>query len=92
MARVTAVFANHAQADAAIAELRRRGVSDSHLSIVAKRVDEVEVNRLRGDHRSDGGEVLRGAGAGDERDLALDLSRGLLSDLEVLLDREQVEA
>lgn len=46
MARVTAVFADHAQADAAIAELRRRGVSDSHLSIVARRVDDVEVGRL----------------------------------------------
>jgi hypothetical protein len=45
MARVTAVFADHAQADAAIAELRRRGVSDSHLSIVAKRVEDVEVGR-----------------------------------------------
>ena len=46
MSRVTAVFANHAQADAAIAELRRRGVADSHLSIVAKRVDDIEVNKL----------------------------------------------
>ena len=46
MSRVTAVFANHAQADAAIAELRRRGVSDSHLSIIAKRVEDVEVSRL----------------------------------------------
>jgi hypothetical protein len=45
MARVTAVFASHEQADAAIAELRRRGVSDSHLSIVARRVDDVEVDR-----------------------------------------------
>jgi hypothetical protein len=45
MSRVTAAFANHAQADAAIAELRRRGVADSHLSIVARRVDDVEVDR-----------------------------------------------
>jgi hypothetical protein len=45
MARVTAAFANHAQAEQAIAELRRRGVSDSHLSIVARRVDDVEVTR-----------------------------------------------
>lgn len=45
MARVTAAFTDHAQADAAIAELRRRGIADSHLSIVAKRVEEVEVNR-----------------------------------------------
>src|SRR4026208_2476018 len=46
MSRVTAVFANHAQADAAIAELRQRGVSDAHLSIIAKRVDDVGVNKL----------------------------------------------
>ena len=45
MSRVTAAFASHAQADAAIAELRRRGVADSHLSIVARRVDDVEVDR-----------------------------------------------
>ena len=45
MARVTAAFADHAQADAAIAELRRRGIADSHLSIVAKSVEDVEVNR-----------------------------------------------
>ena len=45
MARVTAAFTDHSQADAAIAELRNRGVTDSHLSIVARRVDEVEVDR-----------------------------------------------
>jgi len=45
MARVTAAFADHAQADAAIAALRNRGIADSHLSIVAKRVEDVEVNR-----------------------------------------------
>ena len=45
MARVTAAFANHAQADSAIAALRQRGVADSHLSIVARRVDDVEVDR-----------------------------------------------
>ena len=45
MARVTAAFADHAQADAAIAALRHRGIADSHLSIVAKRVEDVEVNR-----------------------------------------------
>ena len=45
MARVTAVFADHAAADAAISVLRRRGVSDSNMSFVAKRVDDVEVGR-----------------------------------------------
>lgn len=48
MARVTAAFANHAQADAAIAELRRRGVSDTHLSIVARRVEDIEVRPPEG--------------------------------------------
>jgi hypothetical protein len=45
MSRVTAVFEDHERADRAIAELRRRGVSDNHLSIVARRVAEVEVGR-----------------------------------------------
>ena len=45
MSRVTAVFANRAQAEEAIAELRRHGVTDSHLSIVARRVDDVEVDK-----------------------------------------------
>lgn len=64
MSRVTAAFANHAQADTAIAELRRRGVSDSHLSIVAKRVDDVEV--IRPPEASAGERVAKGAitGAG----------------------------
>ena len=60
MARVTAVFANHAQADAAIAELRQRGVSDSHLSIVAKRVDDVEVEAGPDEER--GATLRRAAG------------------------------
>ena len=45
MARVTAVFADHSAADAAIAVLRRRGVADSNMSFVAKRVEDVEVGR-----------------------------------------------
>jgi hypothetical protein len=59
MARVTAAFANHAQADAAIAELRRRGVADTHLSIVAKRVDDLEV--IRPPEASAGERVAKGA-------------------------------
>lgn len=58
MARVTAVFANHAQADAAIAELRQRGVTDSHLSIVAKRVEDVEVKLPEATH---GERIAKGA-------------------------------
>jgi hypothetical protein len=45
MARVTAVFADPAQAETAITELRQRGVTDSRLSIVARRVDDREVER-----------------------------------------------
>lgn len=48
MARVTAVFADHAAADAAISVLRRRGVADSNMSFVAKRVEDVEVKRPEG--------------------------------------------
>ena len=59
MARVTAAFADHAQADAAIAALRNRGVADSHLSIVAKRVEDVEVNRRP--EASTGERVAKGA-------------------------------
>jgi hypothetical protein len=60
MARVTAVFADHAKADAAIAVLRHRGVSDSHLSIVAKRVEDVEVAARRPEG-STGERVAKGA-------------------------------
>jgi hypothetical protein len=58
MARVTAVFADHEQADQAIVALRQRGVSDSHLSIVAKRVDDVEVKHPEA---STGERVAKGA-------------------------------
>ena len=59
MARVTAVFADHARADEAIAVLRNRGVTDSRLSIVAKRVDDVEVTRRP--EGSTGERVAKGA-------------------------------
>lgn len=59
MARVTAVFADPAQAETAIAELRRRGVTDSHLSIVARRVDDREVERRP--EASAGERVAKGA-------------------------------
>lgn len=45
MARVTAVFADPAQAETAITELRQRGVTDSRLSIIARRVEDREVAR-----------------------------------------------
>jgi hypothetical protein len=65
MARVTAIFDDRLQAERAIAELRRRGVSDSHLSIVARRVDDVEVETAR-PAASAGERVAKGAitGAG----------------------------
>lgn len=78
MSRVTAVFANHAQADAAIAELRRRGVSDSHLSIVAKRVDDIEVKRPEapaGERIAKG--AITGVGVGTLFGLAAALIPGL---------------
>lgn len=58
MARVTAAFVDHEKADAAIAALRQRGVSDSHLSIVARRVDDVEV---RHPEASAGERIAKGA-------------------------------
>jgi hypothetical protein len=59
MARVTAVFADTAQAENAIAEMRRRGVTDSRLSIVARRVDDREVERRP--EASAGERVAKGA-------------------------------
>jgi hypothetical protein len=59
MARVTAVFADPAQAETAIAEMRRRGVTDSRLSIVARRVDDREVERRP--EASAGERVAKGA-------------------------------
>src|SRR5687768_1575237 len=45
MARVTAVFDDRTQAERAIAELRRRGITDTDMSIVARRTDDVEVTK-----------------------------------------------
>ena len=43
MARVTAVFDDRTQAERAIAELRRSGISDKDMSIVSRRPDDVDV-------------------------------------------------
>ena len=66
MARVTAVFDDRTQAERAIAELRRRGISDSEMSIVSRRPDDVDVT---GRAAHDTGErvgkgALAGAGVG----------------------------
>jgi hypothetical protein len=70
MARVTAVFDDRTQAERAIAELRRRGISDSEMSIVSRRPDDIDVTgRAAHDTGSDTGErvgkgALAGAGVG----------------------------
>lgn len=40
--RVSAVFANATEAEPAIAELRRRGISDQHLSVLTRHVEQPE--------------------------------------------------
>src|SRR6476620_4951679 len=52
MARVTAVFDDRTQAERAIAELRRRGIPDAQVSIVARRPDEVDVTAGRADDKT----------------------------------------
>jgi uncharacterized membrane protein len=67
MARVTAVFDDRTQAERAIAELRKSGISDKEMSIVSRRPDDVEV---KGDPTADtageriGKGALAGAGVG----------------------------
>ena len=64
MGRVTAIFENQAQAENALAELRRRGIPDSNLSIVARRADDVEVSRERVVDDDAGSRIGKGALAG----------------------------
>jgi hypothetical protein len=65
MARATAIFDDREQAEHAIAELRRRGVTDSHLSIIARRLEDAEIER-RPPGASAGERIAKGAitGAG----------------------------
>jgi hypothetical protein len=63
MGRVTAIFDDRSQAERAISELRRRGVSDANLSVVSRRPDDVEVGR-DADTDSAGERVGKGALAG----------------------------
>jgi hypothetical protein len=66
MARVTAVFHDGAQAERAVMELRRMGISDASLSIISRRMSDAEVERDRGDDDSVAGRMVKGtlAGAG----------------------------
>ncbi len=67
MARVTAVFDDRTQAERAIAELRRGGISEKDLSIVSRRPDDVEVKEGPADDKAGeriGKGALAGAGVG----------------------------
>ena len=67
MARVTAVFDDRTQAEQAIAELRRSGISDNDMSIVSKRPDDVDVTGKVADGKAGeriGKGALAGAGVG----------------------------
>jgi hypothetical protein len=67
MARVTAVFDDRSQAERAIAELRRRGISDAQMSIVSRRPDDVDVTPGASSRAADdktGERVGKGALAG----------------------------
>lgn len=67
MARVTAVFDDRTQAERAVADLRRRGISDAEMSIVARRQDDVEVTHPTADDNTGervGKGALAGAGVG----------------------------
>lgn len=63
MSRVTAVFDNERQAEQAITALRSVQVPDAHLSVITRRVDDVEVpEHKHGD--SAPARVAKGAAAG----------------------------
>ena len=69
MARVTAIFDDRSQAERAVSELRRRGVSDADLSIISKRAEDAEVARGTAKDTDTTGErvgkgALAGAGVG----------------------------
>ena len=67
MARVSAVFDDQAQAERAIVELRRRGISDAEMSVVSRRQDDVDVTKRPADDKTGermGKGALAGAGVG----------------------------
>jgi len=80
MARATSIFDDRSQAERAIAEIRRRGVSDAHLSVVTRRLDDVEVAKVQ--HVDSTGEriakgAITGAGIGTLFGLAAVLIPGV---------------
>ena len=67
MARVTAIFDDRTQAERAVTELRRSGISDADISIVSRRPDDVEVKGGAADDKTGeriGKGALAGAGVG----------------------------
>lgn len=80
MARVTAVFDDRTQAERAITELRRRGITDAQLSIVSRRADDVDVTSRPADDTTGarvGKGALAGAGVGTLFGLAAALIPGV---------------
>ncbi len=72
MTRITAIFDDRQHAEQAITELRRRGVPDDAISVIARRQDDVEVPLRQADSRDAGDDTgarigkgaLAGAGVG----------------------------
>ncbi|HUQ84398.1 MAG TPA: general stress protein [Gemmatimonadaceae bacterium] len=64
MARVTAVFDDRTQAERAVTELRRTGISENDISIVSRRPDDVEVKGTGAGDDNAGGRIGKGALAG----------------------------
>jgi hypothetical protein len=65
MGRVTAVFHDRTQAEQAVVDLRRMGISDANLSIISRRSSDAEVTREH-DEPNVGERMVKGtlAGAG----------------------------
>ena len=62
MSRVTAIFDDQTQAERAVSALRRINVPDAHLSVIARRAHDAEVEHTHGDGA--GARVGKGALAG----------------------------
>ena len=60
MGRVTAIFDDRVEAERAIGELRRRGIPDAKMSVIARRPDDWEVTKVH--HEDTKGERI-GKGA-----------------------------
>ena len=80
MARVTEVFDDLTQAERAVADLRRRGIPEADMSIVARREEDVEVEVRPADDSTGeriGKGALAGAGVGTLFGLAAALIPGV---------------